>query len=247
MFRKSLIALGLLLGVSTASAVPMEFTFTADGVTDSVSQQATAIFGFDTDNLGIFTITLIDTVQPTANIASELDGFQFSFSEAPSSWSLVSVSATGGVINCNGSTTPCPAGDGASPYGWGTTLDGVDAALGAGYTNGGFSYHPYAIVNALYDAPGGNGGLSNDQHNPLLVGPVTFTFNVSGLTGVPDITSVAFLFGTVPDSQDGTPTPCTNGDCGIPDTDVPEPHTLALLGLGLLAIAFTARRKRRDA
>ena len=252
-------ALGLLVGAPTASATLMEFHFTADGVTDTVSQQATAVFTFDTDNLGSFTITLTDTVTPTAKIASELDGFEFAFSQAPSSLSLMSVSAMS-VVDCSGSTSPCPAPSfpTSSPYGWGTTLTGADAALGAGFTGGGFGYHPYAIVNSNYEAPGGNGGVSNSQHNPLLVGPVTFTFNVSGLTGVPDISSVMFLFGTVPDSQPGTP--CTNGDCtdltdltdvtdvtdvtDITDVTVPEPQTLALLGLGLLSVGLLSRRKR---
>jgi hypothetical protein len=253
------IALGLLVGAPTASATLMEFHFTADGVTDTVSQQATAVFKFDTDNLGSFTITLTDTVTPTAKIASELDGFEFAFSQAPSSLSLASVSPTS-VVDCSQSASPCPdvSSTTSSPYGWGTTLTGADAALGAGFTGDGFGYHPYAIVNSNYEAPGGNGGVSNSQHNPLLVGPVTFTFNVSGLTGVPDISSVMFLFGTVPDSQPGTP--CTNGDCtdltdltdvtdvtdvtDITDVTVPEPQTLALLGLGLLSVGLLSRRKR---
>ena len=252
--RAIAVALGLLVGAPTASATLMEFHFTADGVTDSASQQATAVFTFDPDKLGSFTITLTDTVTPTAKIASELDGFEFAFSQAqtPSSLSLTSVSPAS-VVDCS-QGAPCldVSPTTSSPYGWGTTLTGADAALGAGFTGGGFSYHPYAIVNSIYEAPGGNGGVSNPQHNPLLVGPVTFTFNVGGLDGVPDISSVMFLFGTVPDSQPGTP--CTNGDCtdltdvtdvtDITDVTVPEPQTLALLGLGLLSVGLLSRRKR---
>lgn len=232
-----------LMASATASATLISYTFTADGVTNSVSQQGTAVFTFDTTDLSFLSITLTDNVSPTAFIASELDGLEFAFSSAPTTMTLESMLVAGGVIDCTNSTDPCPSGTGSFPYGWGTTLSGGDAALGAGFTGGGFSYHPYAIVNADYDAPGGNGGISNNQHNPLLVGPVTFTFSLTGLEFVPEINSVTFLFGTVPDSQGGTPV-CTNGDCGTPDINVPEPQTLALLGLGLVSLGWASRRKR---
>lgn len=251
--RKALVAAALLLGATTASANLIQFTFVASGQNDQgVSQQGSAVFQFDTADLTSFTLTLTDNVSPTANIASEIDGFNFSFSQAPTSLSLVSVSAAD-VIDCTNSTDPCPPPNfpTSSPYGWGTTLTGDDATLGAGFTGSGYSYHPYAIVNANYDAPGGHGGVSNQQHNPLLVGPVVFTFNVAGLTGVPTIGSVSFLFGTVPDSQTGDCAPgttcdppiCTNGNCG--DQNVPEPQSVALLGLALLAAIWAFRRRIR--
>jgi hypothetical protein len=229
----------LMAASMSASATLISTTFTADGVTGTTSQQGTAVFTFDTTDLTFLTITLTDNVDPTALIASELDGLEFTFSDAPLTMTLQSVSPQS-VINCNNSVDPCPTVTASSPYGWGTTLTGSDGALGAGFTGAGFSYHPFAIVNTNYDAPGGNGGISNDQHNPLLVGPVTFTFLLSGLQGVPEITSVNFLFGTVPDSQPGTP-----GGGG--DVSVPEPQTLALLGLGLVSLAWMTRRKRRGA
>lgn len=236
-------AAAALIGASlpAAAALIMQ-TFTADGVTDSISQQGTAVFTFDTSDLTFMTITLTDNVSPTEFIASELDGLQFTFSDTPTTLTLMAVTPQS-VIDCTNSTDPCPSGSGSSPYGWGTTLSSSDAALGAGFTGSGFSYHPYAIVNTDYSAPGGNGGISNNQHNPLLIGPVTFTFLLSGLEGVPEITSVNFLFGTVPDSQPGTPG-CTNGDCG--DINVPEPQTLVLLGVGLISLGWVSRRKRRD-
>ena len=256
--RNVLVALGMLLGASAASAT-VTYTFVADGVTNSVSQQGTAVFAFSDDATSL-TITLTDNVDPTALIASELDGLLFTLTETPTALELLSVTPQS-VINCNGvlgPTSSCPAGIGTDPYGWGTTQDGANFALGAGFTGSGFQYHPYAIVNENYLAPGGNGGLSNNQHNPLLVGPVTFTFSISGLSFVPEISSVTFLFGTVPDSQQGEctgatceppctgaqcdPPPCTNGDCG--DQTVPEPPAVALFGLALLAAGLARRRIR---
>ncbi len=256
--RKLLVVLGLLLGATTASAT-VEYTFVADGVTNSVSQQGTAKFAFSDDATSL-TITLTDNVDPTSLIASELDGLLFTLTETPTTLDLLSVTPQS-VINCNGVVGPtdsCPAGTGTDPYGWGSLQNGANFALGAGFTGNGFSYHPYAIVNENYLAPGGNGGLSNNQHNPLLVGPVTFTFSLSGLSFVPEISSVTFLFGTVPDSQQGEctdanceppctagaqcdPPPCTNGNCG--DQNVPEPPVVALYGLALLAAGWASRRR----
>ena len=79
--RKLLVALGMLLGATTASAT-VEYTFVADGMTNSVSQQGTAKFVFSDDATSL-TITLTDNVNPTSFIASELDGLLFTLTETP--------------------------------------------------------------------------------------------------------------------------------------------------------------------
>jgi hypothetical protein len=231
------VGVGLML-VSSAGMANTIYTFGANGTTEGISQRGTATFNFASPSL--LTITLSDDVVPTSFIASELAGLIFTFSSALSGQSLGPVIPSA-VINCTGSTSPCPPGTGSTPYGWGTTLSGNTLSLGAGFSGGTFAYHPYAIVNSSYSAPGGNGGLSNPEHNPLLVGPVTFNLTLTGLTSIPDITSVSFLFGTVPDSQSGT---CTSVPCGgIPPQVVPEPRSLALVGLGMLLLAWFGRRR----
>lgn len=214
---------------SSALAGPMlQSTFTASGVTDSFSQQATAQFAFDLQNPGTFTVTLTDTVSPTADILSELDGLTFGFAQAPSAIALTGVSASS-IIDCTNSTNPCPAGSGSFPYGWGQTFAGGQVNLGAGFDGtSSFSYNPFAIVNANYTAPGGNTGLSQTDNNPLLVGPVTFTFSVTG-DYVPMVTNVSFQFGKRPTT--------------LADAAVPEPTPLALLGAGLFAAWFVRRRR----
>jgi PEP-CTERM motif len=224
-----MIGFGWLMAASAATAGIIS-TWTANGVTEGVAQRGTAVFNFISPTQ--LSITLTDDVVPTALIASILDGLVFTLSNAPSGQSLGSVGATA-IVNCTNSTTPCPPGGGSSPYGWGTTLSGNTLTLGAGFSGGTFGYHPYGIVNSNYSAPGGNGGLSNNQHNPLLIGPVTFDITLTGLTSIPDIVGVSFLFGTVPNAQTG------GGTSG----DIPEPQSLALVGLGLLILGSFSRRR----
>jgi hypothetical protein len=225
--NKLIAAAGAALMFSSAAIANVIYTWTADGVTENIAQQATAIFNFSSkDSL---TITLINNVAPTASITSELDGLVWSLTSAPATATLLSVSALS-VIDCT-SGVPCSPGDGATPYGWGTTHSGLDLALGAGFAGGGFSYHPYGIVNQSFNGA----GLNDPLFNPLLVGPVTYTFALTGLNFIPEVTSATFLFGKVPTRVNGVDPP--NG--------VPEPQSLALLGIGLLAAAWTSHRKRR--
>src|SRR5437773_5328841 len=176
-----MIGIGCFMSASVATAGIID-TWTTSGVTEGVAQSGTAVFNFASPTE--LSITLTDNVAPTEFIASILDGLVFTLSATPSGESLNSISAAA-IVNCTNSSSPCPAGDGSSPYGWGSTLSGNTLTLGAGFTGSGFSYHPYGIINTNYSAPGGQDGLSNLQHNPLLIGPVTFNITLSGLTSIP--------------------------------------------------------------
>lgn len=227
----SVIAAALVAIPGAASAGPaVMWTFTANGVTDSFSQQATAVFSFDVNDPSTFSVTLTDNVSPTTNILSVLDGLTFGFSSAPSSIALTSITPTS-IIDCTVSTSPCPSGSGTSPYGWGNTFDSGVVSLGAGFDGtSAFAYQPFGIVNANYTSPGDGTGLSDAANNPLLIGPVTFTFTTTGLASVPMITGVSFAFG------DPIMLPAVAAS-------VPEPAPFALFAAGLVAV-WLARRKR---
>lgn len=74
-----------------------------------------------------------------------------------------------------------------------------------------------------------NGSIAgNDPHNPFLVGTVTFTLVVPGVTVNSTFSNVVIQFGT-------TATP--------PETQVPEPASMLLLGSGLVGAAAGFRRR----
>jgi hypothetical protein len=224
--------LGVMLAAATIGSssayANVVYTFAANGVTESYAQQGTATFSFANDGSSL-SITLTDTVDPTAAILSEISGIQFSLS-APASMTLTSVVATD-VVDCSDSASPCPPGDGSSPYGWGTLSTGGTTMLAAGFDGVSFAWQPYGIVNQNYISIVGDGGLSTPSNNPLLIGPVTFNFSLSGLSYAPEVTNVVFLF--------GDPVPV------LGPLAVPEPGTVALLAVGLLGIAWGLRRRER--
>ena len=204
------------------------YTFAANGVTENYAQQGTATFSFADDGSSL-SITLTDTVNPTVAILSEISGIQFSLS-TPASLTLTSVVATD-VVDCSNSANPCPPGDGTSPYGWGTLSTGGSTMLAAGFDGVSFAWQPYGIVNQNYISIVGDGGLSTPSNNPLLIGPVTFNFALSGLSYAPEVTNVVFAF----------------GDPVLLQAEVPEPGTVALLAVGLIGVAWGLRRRERHA
>jgi hypothetical protein len=222
-----LIVVGVLAFVPAAGAT--SFTFSTNSAVDEVS--ATASFNFTGSTL---VLTLNNTTPNVLHISQELDGISwngFTLTGSP-------IVAAAGVINCNGnsgSACPAPSPMPSSPYHWGLLAGHDKLAAGSG------SYHPFAIVDS-YTAPGGHGGISNSSHNPLLLGPVTFTFAYSGFPN--QVADVTFLWGT-----SGTPTGgvCTGDGCNPPPPPppVPEPASLLLLGSGLIGAGSFARRKKR--
>lgn len=243
--------LAFALGTARATVFTLDTTIGGDGTPIAASADFTW-------NGNVLDLHLSNDTGSIGKIIQELTGVNFTLSGDPT---LVGVSGTAeGSVNCVGvaaaapcnfDSTPVDAfgtppnldGHGASPNGW-TFLPNYALftfAAGAG------SYKPYGIVNDSITGSGTSGGTSNAQHNPTLLGPVDFQFVFAPFDATPNVTGIQFYWGTGGDHRAGS---CTSGcpfDRLLVTDPVPEPQSLALVALGLVAMAAMTSRRRRTA
>ena len=220
---------------TAASATTVSYTSQAGALApDDRPLGATADFTFDgacTSNC-LLTLQLTNTEEMTG-ISQGLTDFHFTTAATgltltgadASQFADCSEPAKPDTPVCQFSDAPADAGS----YDW--TLTGTGA-----YTLAASPLAHYGIVNLSIDAP--SDGVSNDTHNPWLVGPVDFFFTYSGAL---NISAVGFSFGT---DQNHTTIPGDECDANCGDTSVPEPASLALLGIAALALAFLRRTQK---
>jgi hypothetical protein len=228
-------AMAAFLLLST-SAFATSVTFSVSNGGPGSDDSATADFTFGSGQLAI---ELTNTSNMTS-IANILDGFLFSYTGTASGFVLTSVSAPDGVFDCTGATISCSdvSGANSSPYGWAIYASSpTSLSMGAG----GAAYHPLGIADDSLLTNFGLDGLTNSQHNPMILNSATFNFTYTGT--LTNVTGATFIFGTQPDRVPGTgPGSGSNN----PQDAVPEPASLLLVGSGLALAARRARRKRNS-
>ncbi len=233
--------MGAALLFAASSAFALTFSVNGTSVQNSPApQDAIAEISFSplVGGQTTMTIGLGNTAATINQIASALDGFSFTFSIAPTSITLTNVAPSSyGTLSLNSHATTL-----TSPYAWTVNSTGSFSINNGGGTisptlsnpflvAGSGSYHPYEIVNNNIVNP--NGSLTDKPHNPLFLSDAThlvdFTFILTGLDAIPNITDAKFYFGTGGETQ----------------TTVPEPGTLLLLGGGLIGLGYFGRRRMK--
>ena len=219
----NLVAAGFLLGAATAAhANVVSFMASGTGTDGPESAFATVTTGTNSVTVALSSLEL----NPTA-AGQEVSGIQVFMSNVPTSLTLSSSSGTliniapgGGVTPASGPITHWGAVSGTAGF--------FLAAAGIGAPGG----SPVDLI--IGSGPYTNANPSITGRNPQIEVTGTFNLAATGTTSTTVITGVTFEFGTGPDSfLPGSPAV----------TPVPEPTAWALLGTGLLGLAFVCRRK----
>jgi len=218
-------ALTLMLGLTALAAVPVH--------ADTISYQ-NALVTLNVTSNNYVTVTITNTLSNSqvTSVGSNISGLYFNVSGYTGSGSSLSSSwgQTTDIFNKTGTLLGViSTGWVASNFGSGLTLCVICASPVQNQTApemtivGGTGLGSYSNVNSSIN--------NNGAHNPFLVGTVSFTLYVPGVTSDSTFSDVVVQFGTT----------------ATPPTEVPEPASLAfLLPSGAMIFGAIGLRLRKS-